>query len=125
MVRIGTLNIRTAWHGNLEAATKGMEEMGLDIAILTDTRLTNDKHMTFSYGYEVYATQSESASIGGVALCVRWGQGRGDKWEVEDWTKYSQNACACTFILGNIKIWLIGVYLPPSDGNGEGLWALT
>ena len=57
MVRIGTLNVRTARGGNLEAALKGCEEMHLDIVVLTETHLYDDKYTRRGHGFEVHATK--------------------------------------------------------------------
>ena len=42
--------------------------MGVDVAALTETKLTHDRHTTFCFGYSVCASQAWSSSQGGVTL---------------------------------------------------------
>ena len=64
---IGTLNIRSAHHGNLEATLRGLKEMHVDVAVLTETKLTSDKHTTNHFGYTVCGSFAQSSSKGGVS----------------------------------------------------------
>ena len=73
---IGTLNIRCAHHGNLEATLRGLKEMHVDIAVLTETQLTYDKHTTNRFGYTVFGSFAQSSSKGGVALAFKANDGR-------------------------------------------------
>ena len=87
-LRVGTLNVRSTQGGNLESTLKSFWQMKVDVAVLTETKLTNDKHTTNRFGYSVCATEARSSSQGGVALAFnkddtrfnmtlmrRWGPG--------------------------------------------------
>lgn len=123
MARIGTLNVRTARGGNLEACLKGCGELHLDVVVLTETHLNDEKYTRRSHGFEIFATTTQTAFKGGVALAVK--RDRGRTWEVEDFTTYSENVLACTITSGDNKWRLIGAYIPPSEADGSTLDALT
>ena len=44
-LRVGTLNVRSTQGGNLESTLKSFRQMKVDVAVLTETKLTNDKAM--------------------------------------------------------------------------------
>ena len=70
-ISIGTYNIRGGRAGRLEAALRAMQQMNLDIGILTETKLTNGIHTRQSSGFQVVATEARSAHQGGVALVFK------------------------------------------------------
>jgi hypothetical protein len=57
--------------GNLEAACKSMEALGMDLCIFTEVKFKKDDYYTRSAsGYEILATEAESAFKGGVAVAA-------------------------------------------------------
>jgi len=49
-----------------------MDLMGnVDVAFLTEAKLTDDKHTRAAFGFEILATKAMSASHGGVALAYQ------------------------------------------------------
>jgi hypothetical protein len=61
-IRIATYNIRSGCEGRLEMALRVMNQMDVDIGILTETKLTDGIHMRQSSGYQVYTTLARSHS---------------------------------------------------------------
>ena len=68
---VATLNIRDARNAGLEGACRCMSQMNVGIAVLTETKLTNNKHTKRCEGYAIIATKAESRHCGGVALIYR------------------------------------------------------
>jgi hypothetical protein len=59
---VATWNIRSGRGAGLAAAAKGLRQMGVGCAVLTETKLTEDRYPKFVQGYHVTPQQ------GGVAL---------------------------------------------------------
>ena len=66
-IHIGTLNIIDGRGNRLELACKEVASYGIDIGILTETKL-NGFHTFNSYGYQITVTKCENQHQGGVAL---------------------------------------------------------
>ena len=110
-LRVGTLNVRSTQGGNLEATLKSFRRMGLDIAVLTETKLTHDRHTTFRFGYSVCASQARSSSQGGVALVFNRYD---DRFDMSLFRRWGPDVVSIMMTSGN-QLWLIvGVYIPPT-----------
>ena len=70
MVRIGTLNVRSGRNANLDCALRGSQILGIDIIVLTETKIDNEKYTRYSHGYEIHATKAVSKIQRGVALAI-------------------------------------------------------
>jgi exonuclease III len=70
-VRIGTLNIRNGRRVNMEIAMQAIAHMNVDVAVLTETRLKDERYAKYVYGYEITATKAKYKIQGGIAL-VYW-----------------------------------------------------
>ena len=55
----------------MESALRALESLGVDIAILTEAKLTGGIYTRGVRGYLVVATDAKSAWQGGIAVCVR------------------------------------------------------
>jgi hypothetical protein len=55
----------------LAAAAKGLRQMDIGCAVLTETELTNDRYPKFVQGYHVIALHATSPQQGGIALLWR------------------------------------------------------
>ena len=110
ILKISTLNIQHAGNAKLEAATRCLEQMNMDISVLTETKLPI--HNTFkSSGFDITHTGSRSNSIGGVALCVR-----PSSWfHVEGTKLHGHNVISTQLVSGRKRWLLIGAYIPPSE----------
>ena len=69
-ISMGTLNIRDGRSGNLEMACRRLQDLNMDIVMVTETKLSHGKHTSLSYGYEVYGTNCNNTNLGGVAILV-------------------------------------------------------
>jgi exonuclease III len=93
-----------------------MEAIGMDICILTETKIIKGGWFTkLASSYKVFASNAESTSKGGVALCVKENS---KGWAVEDYETFGPNVIACTLVSGALRRRVIGAYVSPSEGNG-------
>jgi exonuclease III len=67
-LKICTYNIRNGGNGRMTFALKAMKTMGINLGILTETKLIDDTYTTDAHGYAVVATKAKSHHQGGVAL---------------------------------------------------------
>ena len=112
VIKISTLNIQHAGNAKLETATRCLEQMNMDVTILTETKLP--LHNTFkSSGYDITHTGARSNSIGGVALCVR-----PSSWfHVEGTKVHGHNVISTQLVTGRKRWLIIGAYIPPSEND--------
>ena len=68
---VATWNIRSGRGAGLAAAAKGLRQMGVGCAVLTETKLTDDRYPKFVQGYHVIASRATSPQQGGIALLWR------------------------------------------------------
>eukprot|EP00957_Ditylum_brightwellii_P093064 7086099-Ditylum_brightwellii.AAC.1 len=81
---IATWNIRDGRGGGLVTACRALDQMGVDIAILQETKLTADAIYTRTAdGYSIGASAARSGHQGGVALVSR----ESEAYELEE-TKF-------------------------------------
>jgi exonuclease III len=126
--RITTINIR-AGHGaaahNLQAVAKEGDEKHLDIIVVQETKISNEKHTRFAGSYDIFASETLTGNWGGVAFFVcRQGDGPQLGWSAEDPKIYDMNVLAITLVSGKMRRRLVGVYLSPSvisDATWSGL----
>ena len=98
----------------LEMACERLRRHGIEIAILTETKLV-EYHTTFQYGYKITATKCENQHQGGVALLSK----KQSTWHIESIKKHGQNIIQGTLVHGEKRTNLVGVYIPPSDEKME------
>jgi hypothetical protein len=61
-------NIRCRRNGGLSSAAKGLAQMGVSLAILMETKVTDDHHPCLASGYKILVLKAASHNRGGVAL---------------------------------------------------------
>ena len=109
-LHIGTLNIRSAQGGNLEVTLKSFQCMGIDVAVLMETKLNHDRHTTFCFSYRVCASQAESSSQGGVPLVFNQYNNHFDMSLFRCWGP----DVVSIMMTSGMQLWMIvGVYIPP------------
>ena len=108
---VATWNIRSGRNGGLESALRALEQANVDLAFLTEAKLTGGIHTRRGNGYDVIATNAMSKQRGGVALCYR----KSDHFEVEETVKHGPNVMAFQLETGRRRYYVVGAYLPPSD----------
>jgi exonuclease III len=119
MLRLGTFNVRSGRNGNLESCLRGLDLLLLDVVVLTETKLHDDKFTKMSSGYEIFATHARSTSQGGVALAIR--KERGKRWDAEQLQRHGPNVIAFTLVSGKRRTRIIGIYLPPGEADESSL----
>jgi exonuclease III len=111
LIRIATFNIRSGRAGRLEMVLRAMNQMNVDIGILTEAKLTDGIHTRQSSGYHVYSTSARSHSKGGVVLFFR----NSVQWQVESIRHFCPNVISCQLVTGQWWIPVVGAYIPPAD----------
>jgi hypothetical protein len=82
-----------------------------DIAILTETKLTDDRYTKYSHGYEVIATTSKSNAQGGGSLAYCDNKA----WQVETVKRFGPNVVGFQLVTGNHRYPRVCGYIPPTD----------
>jgi len=70
-ITMATYNVVCARGPKLLTALRAMEDINTDIALLTETKLCDERYAKKGHGYTVFATQAPSTQQGGVALVWR------------------------------------------------------
>jgi hypothetical protein len=70
-IKLVTYNNRDGRQERLVLAARAMQQMNVDIAILTETKLNAQYTTRYAQGYHIYATSSLDGRKGGVALIWR------------------------------------------------------
>ncbi len=88
-----------------------MDQLGVDIGFLMETKLTKGIYTRHSLGYDVLALNVTSLSSGGTALF--W---RGNKlYEVEETRVCGPNVISLHLMMGACQFFVVGCYIPPSN----------
>jgi hypothetical protein len=112
---VATWNIRSAQRAGLAAAAKGLHQMGVECAVLTETKLTDAQYSKHVEGYHVIALEATSPQQGGIALL--WTAGHQD-FEVEAVKMVSPNVLTFQLVTRRVQFFVIGAYIPPADTTG-------
>jgi hypothetical protein len=59
-IRLATLNIISGRAERLISAARAMQQMNIDIAILTEAKITDEQYTRHSFGYEILASKEPS-----------------------------------------------------------------
>ena len=110
-----TWNIRSAQRAGLAAAAKGLRQMGVGCAVLTETKLTDAGYPKLVEGYHVITLKATSPQQGGIALL--WTAGHQD-FEVEAVKIASPNVLTFQLVTGGVRFFVIGAYIPPAGTTG-------
>lgn len=108
---MATYNIRNGRGGGLISALRAMERSNVDLAVLTETKLTDGIYTRESLGYRVMATNATSRHQGGVALVCRQATG----WQVESEQCFGPNTVGFVLTTGRRRYSCVGTYIPPAD----------
>jgi hypothetical protein len=106
-IRVASNNIGR--QGNLESALRALDKMNIDIGILQETKITDDKYKKKSFG--IIATKAISAFQGGIAIAYRtsaW-------WSIESIRLYHPNVISFTLVTGKRRYSCLEAYIPPGD----------
>ena len=106
-------NIRSSRNLGLESALRVMKSMGVDICLLTETKLTDGVHTRKLSGYDVVVTNAVSNSQGVVALCWK----SSELYKVEETQKCGPSVIAFELVTREDRFYVVGCYIPPSNLN--------
>jgi hypothetical protein len=96
---VATWNIRSAWGAGLVAAAKGLRQMGVGCAVLSETKLTDARYPKYVEGYHMIASKATSPQQGGIALL--WTAGHQD-FKVEAVKIASPNVLTFQLVTGGV-----------------------
>jgi hypothetical protein len=113
---VATWNIRSERRAGLAAAAKGLRQMGVGCAVLTETKLTDDRYPRFVQGYHVIASCATSPQQGEIALLWRESENLG--FLVEAVSIVSPNVLTFQLVTGGVHFFVMGAYIPPADTTG-------
>ena len=98
--------------------------MGVGLAVLTETKLVDDRHPKTASGYTIMCSKAVSGHQGGVA--IMWKE-NDPKFEVES-VLFNNGPNIVTFQVttGDERFYVIGIYVPPDCSKGvddlRGAW---
>jgi hypothetical protein len=105
----------------MTCAAKGLEQMGVGLAVLMETKLTDDRYTRLALGFKILASKATSHNQGGIALL--WKENHSG-YEVESAQIATPNLLTFQLITGDERFYYMGIYIPPTDTMGvEDLWA--
>jgi hypothetical protein len=110
-VRLCTYNIMSGRNSWLVAAIRALQFMNIDIAILTEVKITQEIYPRTYNGYNIIATNAPSAHQGGVAIA--WKARNGfclDSVKIHD-----SNLLTFQLIAGGCHWLLAAVYMSPNE----------
>jgi hypothetical protein len=70
-ISFASFNIRSGRNGGLEGALRAMDQLGVDIGFLLETKSTGGIYTRYSRGYSVLASTTTSVRQGRIALFWR------------------------------------------------------
>jgi hypothetical protein len=95
--------------------------MGVGLAVVTETKITNYRHTRLASGYNILTSKAASHNQGGIALL--WKENH-QGFEVESAKILMPNLLTFLLVTGDERFYCMGVYIPPTDTMGvEDLWA--
>jgi hypothetical protein len=95
-VSFTSFNIRSGRNRGLEVALRAMDQLGVDIGFLLETKLTGGIHTRYSSGYSVLALTATSVWQGGIALFWRGN----NSYEVEETQIWGVNIISLHLMMG-------------------------
>jgi hypothetical protein len=89
--------------------------MGVGLAVVTETKITNDCYTRLASGYKILASKAASHNQGGIALL--WKENH-QGFEVESAKLLMPNLLTFLLVTGDERFYCMGVYIPPTDTMG-------
>ena len=94
---------------------KAMRQMGVGLAFLQETKVTDDIYPSVSHGLKVLASNAPSRHQGGIALM--WDDAH-EAFEVEAVRVRTPNVMTFQLVTGDDRYFVVGCYIPPGDLEG-------
>jgi hypothetical protein len=108
-IALALFSIQSGCNGGLEAALRMMDQLGVDIGFLLETKFTGEIFTWHLSGYGVLASTATSSSSGGIALFWR-GKYSHEVTEMQNW---GSNIISIQLVLGATHFFVVGCYIPP------------
>ena len=89
--------------------------MGVDLAVMTETKLTDNRYTCLVSGFKILASKATSHNQGGIALL--WKENH-PRYEVELARIATSNLLTFQLVTGNERFYCMGIYIPPTDTMG-------
>jgi hypothetical protein len=89
--------------------------MGVGLAVVTETKITDVRYTRLASGYKILASRAASHNQGGIALLWKENH-RG--FEVESAKIVTPNLLTFLLVTGNEQFYCMGIYIPPTDTMG-------
>jgi hypothetical protein len=105
-------NIRCGCKAGMTSTAKELEQMGVGLAVLTETELTDDHYTRIASGFKILATKATSHNQGVIALL--WKENH-PGYEVELAQIATPNLLTFQLITGDERFYCMGIYIPPTD----------
>ena len=101
----------------MTSAAKGLEQMGVGLAVLMETKLTDDRFTRLALGFKILASKATSHNQGGIALL--WKENH-PGYEVESARIAMPNLLTFQLVTGDERLYCMGIYIPHRhDGGGR------
>jgi hypothetical protein len=118
---IATWNIRCGQNLGLASAAKGLAQMGIGAAILTEMKIMDNRYPKLTSGYKVISLKAKTNKQGGIALV--WKEGH-SSFKVEAARVVTPNLLIFQLVTGYKQFYVMGIYIPPNNTTGvDVLWA--
>ncbi len=111
----------TAWdiccqhNAGLSSVAKGLALMGVGLAVLMETKMTDDRYPHLALGYKILASKAMSHNQGGIALL--WKENHGG-YEMELVHIVMPTLLTFQLVTGDKQFHRMGIYIPPTDRMG-------
>jgi hypothetical protein len=114
-------NIRCGHNAGFSSAAKGLAQMGVGLAILTETKVMDNHHPHLVSGHKILVSKAASHNQGG-GIALLWKENCGE-YKVES-VCVVPNLLTFQLVTGNKRFNCMEVYIPPTDTmRMEDLWA--
>jgi exonuclease III len=113
-IKIAMYNIISGQGDRLKSALCAMEQLNVDIALLTEAKITSEAYTRFDHGLHVLCTEAVHPNQGGVALCWR----DSNYCQVEVISRHGPNVISFELVSGGPRWLVIGAYIPPNEEDG-------
>ncbi len=99
----------------MTSGAKGVAQMGVGLAVLTETKLTDDHYTCLASSFKILASKAMSHNQGGIALL--WKENY-PGYEVESAHIVMTNLLTLQLVTGNEQFYCMGIYIPPTNIMG-------
>ena len=103
-------NIRCGRNAGLTSVAKGLAQMGVGLAVVTETNIMDARYTRLASGYKILASKAASHNQGGIAML--WKENH-QGFEVELAKKMTPNLLTFQLVTGDERFYCMGIYLPP------------